>query len=91
MKAYTHHLDYYRPGGPIFIYVSDTGSFTTEFLEVGLMHDIAIEAGAALITSDHRYFRSNLPTALVWFSQYTDLLKKKNQLSVMPAFQTWDF
>lgn len=29
------------------------------------MHDIAIDAGAALITADNRFFRSNLPTELV--------------------------
>lgn len=66
LQTYTQMLEYYRPGGPIFIYINDLGQFTTEFLEIGLMHDIAIDAGAALITADQRFFRSNLPTELVY-------------------------
>lgn len=53
---------FYEEGGPLFFYISDNGQFTNEFLEVGLMADIAREVGAALITADNRYFRSNLPT-----------------------------
>lgn len=48
-------------GGPIYIFVSDN-TFTTKWLDTGLMHDIAIEEGAAMITASHRYFGENLPT-----------------------------
>lgn len=48
--------------GPIFIYVNDGGVFTTQFLQTGLMHDIAVDLNAALVTADMRYFRNNLPT-----------------------------
>lgn len=48
--------------GGIFIYINDGDVFTTEFLETGLMHDIAIDTYSALVTADLRYFRNNLPT-----------------------------
>lgn len=51
-----------RDTGAIFIYINDGDVFTTQFLETGLMHDIAIETYSALATADLRYFRSNLPT-----------------------------
>lgn len=48
--------------GAIFVYINDGEIFTTEFIEIGLMHDIARETYSALATADLRYFRSNLPT-----------------------------
>lgn len=39
--------------GPIYIDVNDAGQFTTEFLQIGLMHDIAQGAHAVLITVDN--------------------------------------
>lgn len=48
--------------GGILVYINDGDVFTTEFLEVGLMHDIATETYSALATADLRYFRNNLPT-----------------------------
>lgn len=54
--------DYHTENGPLFVYVSEGDRSTSEFLVSGLMHDIAAEAGAALITADLRYFHSNLPT-----------------------------
>lgn len=55
-------------GGPLFIYVNDAVTYTTQWLQTGLMYDIAKKLNGALITSDHRYFRSNLPTEYVDFS-----------------------
>lgn len=48
--------------GGILIYINDGDVFTTEFLETGLMHDIAIDTYSAIVTADLRYFRNNLPT-----------------------------
>lgn len=48
--------------GGILVYINDGDVFTSELLETGLMHDIAIETYSALATADLRYFRSNLPT-----------------------------
>lgn len=54
--------NFYVPGGPLFVFVNDAGTFSTQWLQTGLMYDIAEQLGAALITADHRYFGVNLPT-----------------------------
>lgn len=46
----------------MFFYLSDAGQYTTEWIERGLIADLAMESGAALFTSDIRYFRENTPT-----------------------------
>lgn len=56
------NLDYYIDDGPMFFYINDAGHFTTEWIESGLLHDLAMESGGALFTSNLRYFRDNLPT-----------------------------
>lgn len=53
---------YYNDGGPLLVYINDAMSYTTELIQSGLMYDIAKKLNGALITSDHRYFRTNLPT-----------------------------
>lgn len=63
LQQYLLKDDYFlNDMGAILIYINDGEVFTTEFLETGLMHDIAIETYSALATADLRYFRSNLPT-----------------------------
>lgn len=42
------------------------------------MHDIAIDTRAALITSDNRFFRSNLLTELVYNEFYIDAEQSEN-------------
>ncbi len=46
----------------MFFYISDAGQYTTEWIERGLIADLAMEFGAALFTTDLRYFRENTPT-----------------------------
>lgn len=62
IQTYTEQKDYFRPGGPIYIYIQDNGVLTTDLLDTGVMHDLAEETGAVLITASNRYFRDNLPT-----------------------------
>lgn len=47
--------------GPIFIFVGD-GIAGTEWLQGGLMFDIARDLKGALVTADHRYYGLNIPT-----------------------------
>lgn len=61
-QVYEQNLEYYSNGGPLFFYINDASSSQTEWLENGLMVDIARNVGAALFTADHRYFRYNLLT-----------------------------
>lgn len=49
-------------GGPLFFYINDGEQYTTEWIERGLVVDIARNVGGALVTSDHRYFRLNTAT-----------------------------
>lgn len=55
-------MEFYQTGGPIFIYINDATTYTTQWLQTGLMYDIASEMNGVLITTDHRYFRQNRPT-----------------------------
>ncbi|KAG4071866.1 hypothetical protein HA402_006027 [Bradysia odoriphaga] len=59
---YRLNLDFYRDEGPLFVYINDGEQYTTEWIEEGLIVDIARELGGAVITSDHRYWRLNTPT-----------------------------
>lgn len=43
-------------------YLNDAGAFTTEWIEDGLMADLAMEFYGALFTANMRYFRENRPT-----------------------------
>ena len=47
----------------MFVYVKDIGDTTTNFIERGLMHDIAEEVGASLYTFDLRNTGENHVTA----------------------------
>lgn len=55
-------MEYFRENGPLFFYLNDAGRFTDEWLERGLMADLAMELGGAIFTANLRYFRNNLPT-----------------------------
>lgn len=55
-------MDYYKYLGPIYIYLKDGGDTSTQWIEEGLMVDIARETNGALFTFDMRYFGTNIPT-----------------------------
>lgn len=59
---YNSNQEYYNGSGPLFFFVNDAGVHTTEWIEHGLMVDLAREVGAALFRADHRYYGDNLPT-----------------------------
>lgn len=63
LKHYRTNIEYFENDGPLFFYLSDAGQFTTEWIERGLIADLAMEFGGALFTANLRYFRDNLPTA----------------------------
>ncbi|KAG4071886.1 hypothetical protein HA402_006047 [Bradysia odoriphaga] len=66
---YRLNLDHYEEGGPIFIFVNSADDTTTEWIERGLMVDAAREVGAAVVTTDHRYIRLNIPTETAAFDE----------------------
>jgi len=64
---YRLNIDHYREGGPIFIFVNAADETTTQWIESGLVVDVAERVGGALVTADHRYVRQNIPTATASF------------------------
>jgi serine protease 16 len=64
---YRLNLDHYREDGPIFIFINSADETTTEWIEAGLVVDVARETGGALVTADHRYVRLNIPTETASF------------------------
>jgi serine protease 16 len=66
---YRLNLDNYEEGGPIFIFVNGPDRTTTEWIEQGLVVDVARHVGAALVTADHRYVRLNIPTPGATFDE----------------------
>lgn len=61
-QHYRLNLDFYEAGAPLFVYINDGEQFTTEWIQEGLVVDIARDLQGAVITADHRYFRLNTPT-----------------------------
>ncbi|GAB0098733.1 thymus-specific serine protease [Sergentomyia squamirostris] len=62
----TYYIDesFYEPGGPIFLYVGDMQFYYTWYrLNSSHFVDIAREAGALLIGTEHRYYGESRPTA----------------------------
>lgn len=56
------NIQNYQVGGPIFIFVNDAGRYETQWLQQGLMVDIARNVGGVLVAADHRFFGDSLPT-----------------------------
>lgn len=62
LQEFEYNADHFRVGGPLFIFVNDAATYTTEWIQSGLVHDLARNLGGALITANLRFFRFNLPT-----------------------------
>lgn len=70
---FTYHVNanyYNTSGGPLYVYLKDYRDYSTRWIEEGLMHDIARETGAALLTFDYRYFGVNQPTESATFDEF---------------------
>lgn len=85
LQTYTQNLEHYQHNGPIFIYVGDGGVYTNEWIQGGLMFDIARQVNAALATADHRYFGRNRPTPTASFEdlQFLTVDQALGDLSVL--------
>uniref|UniRef100_A0A1B0CT00 Prolylcarboxypeptidase n=1 Tax=Lutzomyia longipalpis TaxID=7200 RepID=A0A1B0CT00_LUTLO len=60
----TYYIDesFYQPGGPIFLYVGDMQFYFTDYrIRSSHFRDIAIEAGALLVATEHRYYGNSRP------------------------------
>lgn len=63
LQRYYERDDYYRPGGPIFIYIGGEWTINAAWLQTGTFHDTAKEAGAYLIYTEHRYYGESRPVS----------------------------
>ncbi|XP_050069701.1 putative serine protease K12H4.7 [Anopheles maculipalpis] len=59
--SYFSNDEFYRPGGPIFIFVGGNFAMTTYYIEHGLLYDTAARDGAWLFTNEHRYYGASTP------------------------------
>ncbi|XP_049288456.1 putative serine protease K12H4.7 [Anopheles funestus] len=59
--SYFSNDEFYRPGGPIFIFVGGNFALTTYYIEHGLLYDTAARDGAWLFTNEHRYYGTSTP------------------------------
>lgn len=59
------NLIYYRNGGPLFVYINAGTIDDTEYIENGLIVNLAQELGGALVTYNHRYYKDNIPTEYI--------------------------
>jgi len=64
---YRLNLDHYVEGGPIFVFIHSGDFITTEYIETGLVVDVAAQVGGAVATTEHRYFGLNRPTDTISF------------------------
>ncbi|XP_055599785.1 putative serine protease K12H4.7 [Uranotaenia lowii] len=60
---YFSNDEFYRPGGPIFIFVGGPWPIEQYYIEHGHFHDIAFYEGAWMFTNEHRYYGRSFPTA----------------------------
>jgi thymus-specific serine protease len=54
--------EYYYPGGPIFIYHGAGFEVYDNYLQTGLVHDLAQEIGAYIFSIESRYYGQSRPT-----------------------------
>ncbi|EDS32097.1 prolylcarboxypeptidase [Culex quinquefasciatus] len=59
--AYYSNDEFYRPGGPIFIFVGGNWAVNPYFIERGHFPDIAYMEGAWMFTNEHRYYGTSFP------------------------------
>jgi len=60
---YNVNANFFVSNGPLYIYLKDFDDSTTQWIESGLMVDVAKDTGAALITFDSRFFGRNRITS----------------------------
>ena len=58
---YYSNDEFYRPGGPIFIFVGGNWPVNPYYIERGHFRDIAYYEGAWMFTNEHRYYGNSVP------------------------------
>lgn len=58
---YYSNDEFYRPGGPIFIFVGGNWPLEQYYIEHGHFHDIANYENAWMFANEHRYYGHSFP------------------------------
>ncbi|CAK1540256.1 unnamed protein product [Leptosia nina] len=58
---YYENLQYFRPNGPVFIYLGGEAEANPRFLSTGIVYELAKETSGAMFMTEHRYYGKSLP------------------------------
>ncbi|XP_049827751.1 putative serine protease K12H4.7 [Schistocerca gregaria] len=61
-QLYYRSGEYYRPGGPVFLFISGESAASDTWLAGGYMFDLAVQHGAYMYELEHRFYGSSRPT-----------------------------
>ncbi|CAG9136353.1 unnamed protein product [Plutella xylostella] len=61
LMRYFERLDFWRPNGPIYLFIGGEGEAHPGFLKAGMIYELAKETSGAMIMSEHRYYGKSMP------------------------------
>jgi hypothetical protein len=61
-QRYYENAEFYKPGGPLFIFVGGEWEISPGFILGGHMYDMAKEQGGYQFYTEHRYYGKSYPT-----------------------------
>ncbi|KAI5652118.1 serine carboxypeptidase s28 domain-containing protein [Phthorimaea operculella] len=61
VMRYFENLEFWKPNGPIFLFIGGAGEASPYFLTLGIIHELAYETKGAMFGSEHRYYGKSIP------------------------------
>jgi Serine carboxypeptidase S28 len=61
-KRFLVNSEHFKPGGPIFMYVTDGFEVNPGYLSSGLVYDLAKDVGGFIFAAEPRFFGQSRPT-----------------------------
>ncbi|XP_068626517.1 putative serine protease K12H4.7 [Battus philenor] len=58
---YFAKTDFWKSGGPIYLFLGGEGEASPNFLNTGIMYELAKETNGAMYASEHRYYGKSMP------------------------------
>ncbi|KAK7868813.1 hypothetical protein R5R35_003650 [Gryllus longicercus] len=78
--------DFFKPGGPVFLYVGGEFELSSSFLSGGHIIEMAAENNAFLLGLEHRYYGESFPTAIKNIPKSLALLNVDQALADLAYF-----
>ncbi|XP_075984612.1 putative serine protease K12H4.7 [Anticarsia gemmatalis] len=94
---YFEALDFWKPGGPVYVFIGGEGEANPIFLRTGMIYELAKETNGAMFLSEHRYYGKSKPfpnlnkDTLEYLSStqgLVDLAKLITEIKRLPQFRT---